>query len=118
MNSTIIYHTPYRSEAYLDAISNLSLMGYGEIEILVNVIQGIHEHNPLNYKTMWIQTAIYDFPFEPEDMTIQNWEEFLTHYYTIIENHIHLIVKPFNITPRMIVVANINYEEMVIDYVF
>lgn len=118
MTTTIIYHTPYRSEVYLDAMSNLALMGYDELDVLVNVIRGIHERNPLNYKTMWIQTAIYDFPFDPEMMTLQNWEDFLTHYYTHIETHIQQLVKPFNHTPKEIVVANINYEEMVIDYVF
>lgn len=118
MTTTTIYHTPYRSEVYLDAMANLSLFGYDELDILHNILLGIHERNPLNYRTMWVTTASYDFPFQPEDITLQNWEECLYFYYDILQYHITQIVQPFHITPRKIVVANIDYSEMVIDYVF
>ena len=115
---TMMYHTPYHSEEYLDAMSNLSLSGYNEVDLLMNIIEGIHLRQTNEYRRVWIQNAKYDFPYDGEDISMTNWEEFLYHYYMIIERHIQRIVQPIPTPPRRVIVANIDYNEMVIDYVF
>lgn len=120
LTQTVIYHSPYRSEDYLDAITNYAFMGINETEAIANILYGIHSHDRAGFLQKWIEEKAYDFPFDGDveaGVSIDNWNDFLVHYYEIMDKELRKLVTPNNVNIQQIIVSQIDQDVMVIDYV-
>lgn len=120
MNYIYTYHSPMLYERFQEACDNLSMMGVSVLDAIYAILRGIHHYNVLHFQGTWICDASYDFPFEDEpdaEINVENWIDYLTHYYEIMRDVITLFVQPLPHPPSAMLIAELSFDKMVISYV-
>lgn len=120
MNYVYTYHSPMLYGRFQEACDNLAMMGIRILDAVYAVLRGIHHRNVLHFQGAWICEASYDFPFEDDPdagINVENWIDYLTHYYEILRDVITLFVPPLPQPPSAMLIAELNFEIMVINYV-
>lgn len=120
MNYLYTYHTPMNYDRFREACDNLAMMGIKVIDAVYAILRGIHHRNVLHFQGAWICEASYDFPFEDDpdsEIRIENWIDYLSHYYEIMRDVITLFVPPLPHPPSHMLIAEMGFDKMVIKYV-
>lgn len=119
--TVMIYNTPLVSPVFLDAMSQLELVGVDFHDVCLACLQGIHHRQIQFFIENWIREIQYDFPYAPpcvDTIVFSSWYDFLNHYAFIIVKTMITIVKPLNVVPRFIMITSLTYDIMVVDYVY
>lgn len=106
-NVVFIYNTPFNHERYMEAMANLESKGLNPIDIVTSIIQGIHMDDLYFTRNVYAMKNIHpglEYAY-------------LHNQYLAIEHCIVMLVKPLPI-PLRIVVAQLDEEGFVVDYVY
>ena len=103
----VIYHTPFDNPRYIDAMTDLELKGLDPVEIVTSIIVGIHMSDLYFTRNRFVMKHIHSGLGYVE----------LHNQYLTIEQCIGMLVRPLPL-PDSIVIAQMNQEGFIVDYVY